>query len=87
MNPYKSTAEFDEITLPAALRNDHATKAGVWGVIRVSAGAVRLTLEDGSERTVSPADPALVEPEQRHRVEPLGPVRMSVDFYRERPLI
>ena len=31
---YKSTPVFDETTLPAGLRREHRTKAGVWGIIR-----------------------------------------------------
>jgi tellurite resistance-related uncharacterized protein len=83
--PYRSTPVFDETTLPAALRREHRTKAGVWGMIRVIEGRLRFTLADGSEETVlTPAQPRLVLPEQPHRVEPLGPMRMRVDFY-DRP--
>lgn len=32
--PYKSTPVSDENTLPAWLRREHRTKAGVWGSIR-----------------------------------------------------
>ncbi len=39
--PYRSTAVFDETTLPDSLRREHRTKAGVWGVIRVLEGEAR----------------------------------------------
>ncbi|WP_439604687.1 DUF1971 domain-containing protein, partial [Shinella sp.] len=39
--PYKQTAVFDETSLPAALRREHRTKLGVWGVIRVLDGRLR----------------------------------------------
>jgi tellurite resistance-related uncharacterized protein len=39
--PYKTTLVFDENTLPAALRAEHRTKPGVWGVIRVLEGELR----------------------------------------------
>src|SRR6185312_10356153 len=39
--PYKRTPVFDENTLPAALRREHRTKPGVWGVIRVLDGRLR----------------------------------------------
>jgi tellurite resistance-related uncharacterized protein len=78
--PYKSTPVFDEHSLPAGLRRDHSTKAGVWGVIRVLEGS--LLFERGGEtRTLTPATPALVRPEERHRVEAIGAMRMRVDFY------
>ena len=84
MNPYKSTPVFDEGSLPAALRRDHSTKKGVWGVIRVLEGAL-LYEQAGEARTLTPASPALILPEEKHRVEPLGRMRMQVDFYNARP--
>jgi tellurite resistance-related uncharacterized protein len=85
ITPYRSTAVFDETTLPDALRREHRTKAGVWGVIRVIEGKLRLRLADGGEEQVlTPDRPGLVLPEQAHRVEPMGRMRMQVDFY-DRP--
>jgi tellurite resistance-related uncharacterized protein len=78
--PYKSTPVFDEVSLPAGLRRDHSTKAGVWGVIRVLEGEL-LFEREGETRTLTPATPARILPEEKHRVEPLGPMRMRVDFY------
>jgi hypothetical protein len=46
MAAYRSTPVFDEVTLPAALRADHRTKAGTWGVITVLEGQLRLTFVD-----------------------------------------
>ena len=76
---------FDEATLPDALRREHRTKAGTWGVIRVIEGALRLHLADGSdEQVLTPDRPGVVLPGQLHRVEPVGRVRLQVDFY-DRP--
>ena len=86
--PYRSTPVFDETTLPAALRRAHRTKAGVWGVIRVIEGRLKFSLEDGSGETVlTPGRPGLVLPDQAHRVEPLGRMRMRVDFYDQPPAL
>lgn len=80
--PYKSTPVFDENTLPAGLRKEHRTKPGVWGVIRVLEGRVRYCMLDpASETILDPAQPGLVLPDQPHFVEPLGVMRMRVDFY------
>lgn len=80
--PYKSTPVFDETTLPAALRREHRTKDGVWGVIRVLEGELRFVLADGGGETIlTPERPGLVLPQQTHHVEPLGKMRMRVDFY------
>jgi len=84
--PYRSTPVFDENSLPAALRGRHSTKAGVWGVVRVIEGRVRLTfLEPPSQVELDPDKPGIVLPEQPHFVEPIGPMRMRVDFYGEPP--
>jgi tellurite resistance-related uncharacterized protein len=83
--PYRSTPVFDESSLPAALRRDHSTKAGVWGVIRVLEGRLRLERSGGQSSLLGPEAPGLVSPGEVHRVEPLGPIRMQVDFYTSPP--
>jgi tellurite resistance-related uncharacterized protein len=83
--PYRSTPVFDQETLPSALRGRHATKAGVWGLIRVIEGKLRLTyLEPSSEILLDAEQAAIVLPEQPHFVTPQGPMKMQVDFY-DRP--
>ena len=85
--PYKSTPVFDESTLPAGLRKEHRTKAGVWGVIRVLEGRVRYrVLDPVSEIILDPDHPGLVLPDQPHFVEPLGAMRMQVEFYNFHPI-
>jgi tellurite resistance-related uncharacterized protein len=84
--PYKITPVFDQETLPAGLRREHRTKAGVWGVVRVLEGTLRLEYGDGSpERILSPGVPGLLKPGQPHLVEPLGCMRMQVEFYEAEP--
>lgn len=84
--PYKSTPVFDEHTLPAGLRKEHRTKAGVWGVIRLLQGQVRYrVLDPVSETVLDPDHPGLVLPDQPHLVEPLGPMKMKVEFYDQEP--
>ena len=85
--PYKTTPVFDENTLPAGLRGEHRTKAGVWGVIRVLDGRIRYrVLDPFSETILDPDHPGLVLPDQPHFVEPLGPMRMQVEFYDRAPV-
>ena len=84
--PYRTTPVFDEHSLPAALRGEHSTKAGVWGVIRVLEGRVRLTwIEPAGEQWLTPASPGLVLPAQPHFVTPDGPMKMQVEFYDRAP--
>jgi len=84
--PYRSTPAFDEVTLPAGLRREHRTKAGAWGIIRVLKGRLRYqVLDPRSEMILEPGRPGLILPEQPHFVEPLGPVRIQVEFYDHLP--
>lgn len=84
--PYRRTSVFTENTLPAGLRREHRTKPGVWGVIRVLDGRLRYRVLDPlSEVILEPGHPGLVLPDQPHLVEPLGPVRLQVEFYRQVP--
>ena len=80
--PYRSSPVFTEETLPQALRREHRTKQGVWGVIRILSGQLKLVItETGETRLLDPDSPGLVLPGQPHHVEVVGPVRMQVDFH------
>jgi tellurite resistance-related uncharacterized protein len=84
--PYASSPVFDEQSLPEALRKDHRTKDGTWGLLRVLAGEVRLVFIDPpSQVIVAPGVPAVIPPQATHFVELLGKMRMQVEFYKERP--
>jgi tellurite resistance-related uncharacterized protein len=84
--PYKTTPVFDEITLPEGLRREHRTKAGTWGIIRVLDGRLRYRVLDPSSETIlEPGHPGLIRPDEPHLVEPLGRMRMQVEFYHEMP--
>jgi hemoglobin len=34
---------------------------------------------------LTPGQPGLIEPEQMHHIEPIGAIRMQVEFYDHRP--
>lgn len=81
--PYRTTPVFDEATLPDALKREHRTKDGVWGVLE---GELKFVLaEDGAETILTPDRPGLVQPQQTHRVEPLSKLRMQIEFYDRDP--
>ena len=86
LRPYRTTPVFDEHSLPAGLRQDHSTKAGVWGIIRVLEGRLRLSDPEDS-LVLTPDRPGLIHPERKHRVEPIGRMRMQVEFYDEQPVL
>ena len=87
MSPYRTTSIFDETTLPAALRREHRTKAGAWGIIRVLEGQLRLSFPDGRTELLDPWTPGLIKPQETHWVEPVGEMRMQVEFYESEPSI
>jgi tellurite resistance-related uncharacterized protein len=86
IKPDRSTPIFNQDTVPAALRRRHDTKEGVWRVIRVLGGKLRLTMLDPpSETVLTPDKPGLVLPKLPHFVTPTAPMKMQVDFYDQPP--
>jgi tellurite resistance-related uncharacterized protein len=84
--PYATLPIFDEHSLPDALRNDHRTKEGTWGLLRVLEGEVWLIfLDPPNESRVTPDNPAIIPSQAAHHVVPLGRMTMQVEFYRECP--
>ena len=86
--PYRTTAVFDETSLPAAIAREHRTKAGVWGIVRVLAGAVTYrVLEPPSVHQLSPDSPGRVLPDQPHRleIESGQKFRLQIEFYDHDP--
>jgi len=80
---YKRTPEFTEVTVPQGLRRDHSTKRGVWAKIRVLEGTLRYHVPALNRQfDVTPEAPGIVIAEVVHHVEPLGPVRFYVEFFR-----
>ncbi len=83
LRPYKRTPVFTESTVPSALLADHATKAGVWGVLHVNAGSLAYVVAETGETTLLEAGArAVIEPEQRHRVVVDRPVEFFIEFHR-----
>jgi tellurite resistance-related uncharacterized protein len=83
LEPYRRTPVFDQDTLPAGLKREHRTKAGVWGLIHVVEGRMLYRiLAPREEHVMSPGTPGIVMPEQPHEVKPLGEVRFFVEFHR-----
>jgi tellurite resistance-related uncharacterized protein len=80
---YRRTPIFDQDTIPAGLRREHRTAAGVWGLITVVEGRLRFrALHPLHETVLIPGAPIAVAPQQPHEVAPDGPVRFFVEFCR-----
>ena len=77
--------EWSDATLPAGLLRRHATKAGVWGRLRVLEGTLEYRiLEPTLEvHTLVPGHDGVIEPEVAHEVAPRGAVRFTLEFLRE----
>jgi len=87
---YRRTDVFTDASVPKGLLKAHATREGVWGLIRVLEGRLAYRITDprrpAAETVLQPdAEPGLVEPTVLHEVEPLGPVRFYVEFHRPGP--
>ena len=84
VRPYRKTPEFTGATVPDGLLRDHATKAGVWGLIHVAEGRLLYEIAGRGEAVELTAGgpPGVVEPEVRHKVTPIGVVRFHVEFWR-----
>ncbi|MDQ0512488.1 DUF1971 domain-containing protein [Ancylobacter amanitiformis] len=87
LEPYRVSPAFDETTIPPALLRDHATKAGVWGIIRVLDGTIRYWPDDARQPlTLDSATPGLIRPGQPHHLSLTGSVRLQVEFYDRDPV-
>lgn len=87
LTAYKRTPMFDQDNLPIGLRREHRTKAGVWALIHVVEGHLRYRILDPlSEEVLTPERPGVVIPTQPHEVEPLGTVRLFVEFFSARSI-
>lgn len=78
----RQTAQWDETTMPAALRRAHRVAAGRWGRLRVVEGQVRFRAATTPplDVLVGPGGAQGIPPEVDHDVEPHGHVRFCVEF-------
>ena len=52
-------------------------------MIHILEGKLRYCIETPlSESILEPGQPGVIEPETRHHVEPIGPVRFYLEFHR-----
>lgn len=81
---YKSMPVFTEKTVPAALKKEHSTGAGIWAVIRVLEGALTFeSLGDEPERVeLGAGECVVVAPEQPHRIDPHADFKLQIDLWR-----
>lgn len=78
----RTTATWDEHTMPDALRRSHRVSSGRWGRLRVAHGSVRFVAETDpvTDVTVDAHLPQDIPPGVEHYVELRGPTRFAIDF-------
>jgi len=81
---YARSPDFTPETLPERMRAGHSTKPGVWGLLRVSEGAVRYEVESpGRGSAVARSGEfVVIEAGATHHVDFVEPGRFHVEFYR-----
>ncbi|MCP9835342.1 MULTISPECIES: DUF1971 domain-containing protein [unclassified Cyanobium] len=84
LTPYQRTPSFDAETVPAGLRAQHSTKAGVWARVVVLEGSLPFRFLEPHEELVllTPERLGIVAPTQLHQAEPGPGVRFYVEFHR-----
>lgn len=80
----RTTDEFESGTVPAGLLKAHRVATGVWGRLRVTAGALAFVWEDDPDRPLQlgAGDAVVIPPDTPHHVEPAGGARFLVEFHR-----
>ncbi len=80
----RTTAEFDERSVPQGLLRAHRVADGVWGRLVVTSGSLRFVFEDDQAEptTVAAGGTQVIPPARPHHVELTGPVTFHVEFHR-----
>ena len=78
----RTTATWDECTMPDALRRDHRVASGTWGRLRVESGSLRFVArtEPITDVMVAANTAQGIPPDVEHHVEPQGRARFAIDF-------
>lgn len=80
---YRRTPIFDEQTIPAGLRRDHATGVGIWAAIEVLEGRLRYVVPACDvDSVLTPETTGVIVPQLEHYVEAQGTVRLRLAMYR-----
>jgi tellurite resistance-related uncharacterized protein len=83
----RTTATFDETSVPGGLLRRHRVADQVWGRLVVASGALRFIFDDttgvasGEGRLVRSGESQVIPPSVVHHVELIGPVEFVVEFY------
>ena len=78
----RTSAVWDERTMPAGLRRAHRVASGSWGRIVVQAGCLHFAAATtpATDVELDAGSTQAIPPEVAHRVEPSGDVRFAIEF-------
>jgi len=78
----RTTATWDERSMPDALRRRHRVATGRWGLVRVQSGELRFVAgtDPPTDVVVTAARAQPIPPDVEHHVEPRGRTRFAIDF-------
>ena len=80
----RTTATWDERTMPNGLRSAHRVAGGTWGRLRVIEGSLRFVAqtEPVTDVVVDARQSQGIPPDVEHHVATSGPTRFEIDFLR-----
>ena len=78
----RTTAVWDEHSMPNALRRAHRVAGGTWGRLRVDRGRLHFVARTNpvTDVVIEAGRLQAIPPDVEHFVEPDGPVRFAVEF-------
>jgi tellurite resistance-related uncharacterized protein len=78
----RTTPQWDEHSMPEALRRAHRVRSGVWGRLHVGRGRLRFVAHTTPvlDVVVKAGEAQPIPPDVEHAIEPKGPVRFSIEF-------
>ena len=79
---HRTTATWDERTMPEALRRAHRLASGRWDRLRVTRGSLRFVARTDpvTDVVVDAERWQAIPPDVEHHIEPRGPTRFAIDF-------
>lgn len=79
----RTTARFDEVSVPPGLLAAHRVAAGNWAVLTVHDGQLRFVFDDDpTERRLERGDTQVIPPTLVHHLVIDGPVSFDLAFHR-----
>ena len=78
----RTTATWDDVTMPDALGRAHRVASGAWGRLRVERGSLRFVAHTDpiTDVIVGPDGAQCIPPDVEHFVQPRAATRFAIEF-------